>query len=140
MYIAGRANYAHDPVELIVSYFNTRIDENPNVIILCEAHSRGLVDVINSVKQLTPERRSNIYLLAVSPGQFADKELFGNVVHLVSRGDIIPYLDPVGMIKNYDTIEFLRPIDSCFPLDHSFTSKTFDKRKHAHHKRLYKNE
>jgi len=74
------------------------------------------------------------------PGQFADKELFGNVVHLVSQRDIIPYLDPVDMIKNYDTIEFLRPIDSCFPLDHSFTSKTFEKSRRLYYDKFYSNQ
>jgi hypothetical protein len=66
-------------------------------------------------------------VIAVAPAVYIDKDLCGQVVHLVSSRDPVPWIDFMGRMRNKDTVVVLDrdPEESYF--DHSFTSKTYER-------------
>ena len=74
-----------------------------------------------------PELRDRIIVVAVAPFKYIDKELCKRVIHLVSKGDKIAYMDREGMEKNRDTIIFLDPhYDNTFD-EHGIEGLTYSK-------------
>ena len=102
------------------------LDKSPDADLLIVAHSRGCVDVRNVLRSLPNEIRQRIDVLAVAPGGYIDKYLCRSVIHLVSKGDPIPWIDFFGRRRCKDTIVELDPHPNSFRFfDHSYTSPTY---------------
>lgn len=93
-------------------------------LMLC--HSQGVALVKNALIHSSEEIRKMVIVLAVAPGAYISKHLCLEVVHLVSKRDLVPYLDLKGRFRCADTIRKLDPHPNAPFFDHSFQSPTYE--------------
>ncbi len=90
----------------------------------------------NSLILFSPELRKRITIIAVAPGAYISRYLCESVTHLVSKRDVVPLLDPLGMLRCRDTIQFLTPHSIAGWVDHNFNSETYVNELEALYKRF----
>ena len=105
-------------------YFNNCPEDG--IIIHC-CHSQGTAHTKGALALLDPELRERVHVIAVAPSSYIDRELCGSVKHLVSRWDIVPWIDVIGRWRNRDTITLLDRHPSAGYFDHPFQSPTYEK-------------
>lgn len=115
------------PVELlkeqILDYFEKNGLEKR---LLIQCHSQGAAITRNALMQLPPQIRNRISVLAISPAAYIDREICGDVKHVVSDRDwIVPYIDKAGLERCIDTVTFLKSKKPFSFLDHGIESPTF---------------
>jgi hypothetical protein len=115
------------PVKLLKQewedYFKNCGDDG---IIIHYCHSQGAIQTRNALRSLDPELRKRIYVIAVAPAVYIDKDLCGQVVHLVSSRDPVPWIDFMGRMRNKDTIWVLDRHPDASYFDHCFKSPTYE--------------
>ena len=109
-------------------------EEFPGRPLLIVAHSRGCTDTRNILYRLPPELRERIYVLAVAPGSYIERYLCKDVLHLVSKGDLVTNIDRDVRARCGSTIIELDPHPDAFPqsFDHFLTSPTYKDHIHEH--------
>lgn len=124
-YLAKDFYVCFDTVRLLHKQWDNFFQHSSsNAIFLQGCHSRGATYVRNALMSYPEEFRKRISVWAIAPASFIDKELCHSVRHYMSR-DAIPYCDPAGMIRCWDTITILDAKGSFN--DHSIMSKTYNK-------------
>lgn len=113
-----------DLMEQWNSYFANPSNKGP---FLQTAHSEGCINVRNALIMYDEKLRQRINFAAFAPACYTDKHLCGNVVHYVSKRDMVPFIDKAGRIRNADTIVYLDPHPDAPLLDHSFRSPTYER-------------
>jgi hypothetical protein len=93
------------------------------IILYC--HSQGAIQTRNALASYDPERRKRICVIAVAPAAYINEDLCGQVVHLISKSDPIPWIDFMGRMRNKDTIWVLDRHPDAPYFDHSFKSPTY---------------
>lgn len=116
------------PVSLLCreidDYFANCPEDGIMILIL---HSQGAVIGRNALELVHPDKRERIHVIAVAPGGYIDRHLCGSVVHLVSDGDIVHYIDFLGAARNGKTTTVLpRDANAKGWIDHEFKSPTFE--------------
>lgn len=98
---------------------------NPNGVYLLVGHSRGCIDIYNSLVTYHPKLRKQVLVLGVAPAKFIDKTYCMDARHLVSNGDFVYLTDPRGYLRCRNTIQLLEPHPDASWFDHSFESPTY---------------
>lgn len=121
---AGRCGIASEATQSLLETWNNFFDACPNGYVCHTTHSRGAIYTRNALLSYPPHLRERISVVAIAPAAFIEKRLCERVIHFVSR-DIVPFTDPIGMIRNWDTIRFISPSPSASWLDHNSISDTY---------------
>ncbi len=130
-YDCGKAIHArmfdicYESMQEIHNALNSFFTANPNGVYLLVGHSRGCVDIYNALMTYHPALRKQVLVLGVAPAKFIDREYCLDVRHLVSLRDGVYWTDPIGLVLNYDTIQFLSAHPDVSGWDHSFDSPTY---------------
>lgn len=88
-------------------------------------HSQGAIQVRNALMTYPEDLRKRIIVVAIAPGAYISQELCYKVYHYISRRDIVPYFDRMGLKKCQDTICILTPHKDAAFFDHRFVSPTY---------------
>ena len=119
--IPGYSNQAKERIkESIMKDYNS----NPDKDVLKIAHSRGCLDLRNALRELPPEVRERVCVIAVAPGAYIDDHLCKQVRHLVSPYDLVPRIDFLGRMRCQNTIVTLKP--QSIVTDHCLTSSVYN--------------
>lgn len=124
-YGAGRFHIATESAQQIGQLWMDFFEKFPKGYVCWTCHSRGVVDTRNALITFPPHLRERITVIAVAPGCFIEKHLCGRIMHLVSTRDVVPCLDLNGMIRCWNSIEFLNPSSMAPTVDHPFMSDTY---------------
>ena len=98
---------------------------NPEFQILHYGHSEGVIITRNAFIGLPREVAEKIHVVAISPGAYIYRKMFGSVIHYRSRYDPIPRLDSEGEKNCGSPIITLDSHPQADNWDHSFNSPTF---------------
>lgn len=91
-------------------------------------HSQGDIKLNNVLKVLPEEVAKRVYVLAIAPGAFIDRQLCGNVQHYVAAWyrDIVPWFDPYNRFIARKNMIVLESKAGAQKHDHKFVSPTYD--------------
>ena len=103
-------------------YFNNCPEDG---IIIHYCHSQGTAQTKLALKNMPEELRKRIHVIAVAPTSYIDKKLCGSVEHLVSRWDVVPWIDLPGRIRNSDTIQMVDRDPHASHFDHAYQSDSY---------------
>jgi RHS repeat-associated protein len=124
-YLAARLHIGTETVKKIRQLWDSFFARCPEGYILWFCHSRGVVDSRNALEGYPVELQRRIKLVPIAPGAFVHKRLCGEVTHLVSTRDVVPWLNPSGMLQCRSTVNFLTPHPNAPVLDHTVISETY---------------
>jgi hypothetical protein len=125
-YLAGRCfRWASETTMNMRKVCDTFFTQCPHGRICWVNHSGSGVDVNNLVRSYPPHLRKRIRFISVASAQCIDRNLCEDVIHLVSGGDIVPYIDISGLDRNTATVRYLKRAVGADWRDHGLMSPTF---------------
>lgn len=120
--------------------FHEEHRDNPGVKYLQICHSKGAIDVYNTLSSLPEEARKRVIVLAIAPAKVVPEEMCYRAYNYASKKDIVPTcevahagflsseenLDGYQMaLANHEELELLEPHPDATGIDHEFQSPTF---------------
>lgn len=88
-------------------------------------HSEGAIQVRNALTGYPETLRKRIIVIAIAPGAYIPPSYCYKAYHYISRRDIVPYFDRMGIRTCIDTICVLTPHERAAFFDHHFLSLTY---------------
>jgi len=123
--------YATNATKLLydswMEYFDTA---GPDATYLQVCHSWGAIHVRNALLMCNKKMRKRIYVIAVAPGGYTDKNICGDVVHYINEDsfrDLVPRFDQFGlhMALSQGTVKKVKSLPNEPYFNHSFQSPTY---------------
>ncbi len=115
------------PEILLLGMVKDMINEiGDDAAILILGHSHGGIKLRNFGLMLDEKYRKNVIGIGLCPAAYMYEETFSECYHFVSTfRDIVPLIDIPGMVRSWNTIEWLSAHPDAALLDHSCMSPTF---------------
>lgn len=126
-YIMGSNHIATTPVRKLHEMWDKFFDEaGPDGRFLMYCHSQGATHTMNALLSYSPERRKQISVVALCPGDYIYRETCADVMHYCSDKDYVPRLDYRGRKREKGYITMLKSHPTAKGMDHSFNSPTYE--------------
>ncbi len=90
-------------------------------------HSGGAIEVRNSVKNFDRTLQQKMILEGYAPAAYINPKYAFQINQYRSERDFVPLFDIVGLYKNWNSVQVLRPHPKANFLDHPINSPTFEK-------------
>jgi hypothetical protein len=114
---------------------------SPDATFLNVAHSQGCIHLANALESYPLDLKKRIYVVAIAPAKYIDKENCKKVWHYRAQPDrdLIPMLDIIGGTKAISTIITLDSDIDANIIDHNFNSPTYRRNLIKHLKKYTQN-
>jgi hypothetical protein len=127
--------------------FHEQHKDNPGIKYFQICHSKGAIDVYNTLESLPEEARQRVIVFAIAPAKVVPRALCYRSYNYASTKDIVPLFETAHAgflsseenlegyqtaLENHGELMLLEPHEEATGIDHEFQSPTFRKRMDDH--------